>query len=257
LEKNVVMSTVTIGLIIFACVAGSTLLGMVLGRILPTHHLSGESKDVVKLGMGLIGTMSALVLGLLVGSAKSAYDAQKSNLAQMSVKLVILDRALAHYGKEAQEAREILKAGTARILDQMWPEDRSQPAQLDPKLARAEVLYDKIQALSPKNETQRSFQNQALGFAVDIGQLRWLMFQQSGSAISTPLLVVLTVWLCVTFAGFGLMAPVNPTTIAVLLLCAVSIAGAVFLILELDRPFDGMIQIPSTPLHNALAMLGQ
>jgi hypothetical protein len=230
---------------------------MVLRCVLPERHLTSESKDAVKLGMGLIGTMAALVLGLLVGSTKSAYDAQKANLVQMSVKVVLLDRALAHYGPDAKETRDMLRAGVARVLGQMWPDDSSQSAQLDPTAARAEALYDKIQALSPRNEAQRAMQTQALNIAVDIGQLRWLLFQQSGSAIATPLLIVLVLWLSVTFAGFGLMAPANPTTIVTLLLCAVSVAGAIFLILELDRPFDGLIQISSMPLRNALAQLGQ
>jgi Protein of unknown function (DUF4239) len=251
------MNSPAISSIVFACVAGSALLGMLLRRILPEHHLAAESKDVVKLGIGLIGTMAALVLGLMVGSAKSSYDAQKNNLAQLSVKIVLLDRALAHYGPDAKEPRETLRTAVDRILAGIWPDDRSQPAQLNPTAARAEVVYDQIQGLAPKTDAQRTLQGQALAIALDIGQLRWSLFQQSGSAISTPFVVVLVFWLSVIFASFGLMAPANPTTIVTLLLCTLSVSGAIFLILELDRPFDGLIQIPSTPLRNALAQLGQ
>jgi hypothetical protein len=251
------MSSLVVSSIIFACVFGSALLGMVFRRLLPEHHLSAESKDVVKLGTGLIGTMAALVLGLMVGSAKSAYDGQKNNLVQMSVKLVLLDRALAHYGPDAKLPRDTLKTAVGRMLAQIWPDDRSQAAVLDPTAAKVEDLYDQIQALTPKTDAQRSLQTSALSVTVDLGHLRWLLFQQSGSAISTPLLVVLVFWLSVIFASFGLMAPGNATTIVTLILCALSVSGALFLILELDRPFDGLIQMSSEPLRNALARLGQ
>src|SRR5262249_8087334 len=157
---------------------------------LPERHLTAESKDLVKLGMGLIGTMAALVLGLMVGSAKSAYDAQKNNLLQMSVKIILLDRGLAHYGPETGQIRTDLRAAVARILAQIWPEDAGQAPQLDPKAARIEALYDQIQALTPKNDAQRSIQTVALGVMVDLGHLRWTMFQQSASAVSSPFLVV-------------------------------------------------------------------
>jgi hypothetical protein len=251
------MSSLATSSIVLLCLVGGALVGMLIRRILPERHLNAESKDVVKLGMGLIGTMSALVLGLLVASAKSAHDAQKANLVQMSVKIVILDRVLAHYGSQAQPARELLRKGVARILEQMWPEDGTRSAQLDPKAARAEVVYDKIQELSPQDDAQRSYKSQALNLAVDIGQLRWTMFQQTWSTISTPLLVVVVFWVSVIFGSFGVMAPVNPTTSSTLLLCALAVAGAIFVILELDRPFDGLIQIPSTPLRNAQADLGR
>jgi hypothetical protein len=229
---------------------------MLLQRIVPERHLSTESKDFVKLGMGLIGTMAALVLGLLVGSAKSSYDSQKNNLVQMAVKIILLDRALAHYGPDTKEPRGMLRAAVTRVLAEIWPDDSSQPAQLDPTAARAEGLYDQIQALAPKTDAQRQLKGEALTIARDIGQLRWSLFQQSGSAISPLFLLVVVFWLSVIFAGFGLTAPTNPTTTVTLMLCALSVAGALFLILELDRPFGGMIQISSTPLRNALAQLG-
>jgi hypothetical protein len=262
-----VMSSLAISLIVFACVFGGALVGMFLRSRLPDHHLSAESKDVVKVGAGLIATMSALVLGLMVASAKSSYDAQKSLFTQMSVKIVLLDRGLAKYPslggntakglREAKEARDLLKTSVARMLAQIWPEDGTGHAQLDPRAARAEALYDKLQELSPETDAQRSLQSQLLNMAVDIGQIRWSLFQQAGSSVSTPFLVVVVFWLSVIFASFGLFAPANATTIATLLLCALSVAGALFLILELDHPFDGMIQIPSTPLRTALEQLGQ
>jgi hypothetical protein len=113
------MSSITISLIVFTCVFGGALLGIFLHAVLPQHHLSNETKDIVKLGMGLVGTMAALVLGLLVASAKGSYDNQSAELTQMSANIALLDRALALYGPETKETRAVLHGVVARILDQM------------------------------------------------------------------------------------------------------------------------------------------
>src|SRR5271169_3633766 len=120
------MSSITIGLIVFACVFGGSLLGMVLRRVVPQHHLDKDSKDVVKLGMGLVGTMAALVLGLLLASAKASYDAQSAELTQVSANIVLFDRVLALYGPETAQARQTLRGAVTRGLDRMWPQDRRQ-----------------------------------------------------------------------------------------------------------------------------------
>ncbi len=251
------MSPLAISMIVFGCVFGGALVGMFLRARLPEHHLSTETKDVVKVGAGLIATLSALVLGLLIATAKSSYDAQKSLFNQMSVKIVLMDRGLAKYGPQAKETRDLLRVSVTRMLAQYWPEEKSAPTQLDPRAAPAEAIYDKIQDLAPKTESQRWLQNQLLNMAVDIGQLRWSLFQQAGSSISTPFLIVVVFWLTIIFASFGLFAPANATAIIMLLFCALSVSGALFLILELDHPFDGLIQISSTPLRTALENLGQ
>jgi hypothetical protein len=250
------MGSLGISAIVLCCVFGGALLGMCLRARVPADHLGQDSKDVVKLGMGLIGTMAALVLGLMVGSAKSSYDSQKNALTQMSAKIILLDRALAHYGPESAESRELLRGTVTTMLAQIWSDEAPGSDKLAPKMA-GEVLFDKLQGLSPKNDTQRQLQNQALSMVIDIGQTRWLLFQQSGSAISTPLLIVLVFWLSIIFGSFGLLAPVNATTVFTLLLCAIAVSGAIFLIFELDTPFEGLLQIPNTPLRNALVHLGK
>jgi hypothetical protein len=254
------VNSVTISLIVFACIFGGTLLGMFLRAVLPERHLSAESKELVKLGMGLVGTMTALVLGLLIASAKGSFDTQRNGLAQLSANIVFLDRVLAHYGPEAKEAREMLRAMVVDMLGQTSPEGASRSGQIDPKAGtegRYEGLYEKIQELKPKDEAQRALQGQALKTGIDIAQTRWLMFAQRSSSIPMPFLVVLVSWLTILLASFGLFAPPNPTVIAVLLVCALAVSSAIFLILELDRPFEGMIQISSAPLRNALAQLGR
>jgi len=253
------MSSLEIAGIAFACIFGGALLGMLLRTVLPEHHLSPDSKDVVKVGMGLIATMAALVLGLLTGSAKSAFDTQDSELKQMAANVLLLDRTLAHYGPETKSIRDQIRHAIEYKLAATWPEDgsagRTDTSETTPAVERIE---DEIRSLPPRNDEQRALQSRALQITGDVLQTRWLMFgQQAGNAIQTPLLVVLVFWLAALFASFGLFAPRNATVIAVLGVAALSVAGALLLILEMNEPFQGVVKVSSAPLRYTLAHLGQ
>jgi hypothetical protein len=250
------MNPVSIGSVVFACVFGGLLLGMVLRSVLPEHHLSTESKEVIKLGMSLTATMSALVLALLIASAKSSYDSQRNELTQISANIILLDRVLAHYGPETKEVRELMRSYVAGMLDQLWS-TRTASVQAEPKSAESQNIYDKIDELSPQIDVQRSIKNQALKMGVNIGQMRWVLFEQGGSSIPMPFLFLLVFWVTIIFLSFGLFAPANGTVMVALFLCALSVSGAIFMILELDRPFGGLLQISEAPLQNTFAHLGQ
>jgi hypothetical protein len=251
------VSPIEVGCTVLACVFGGALLGMAIHTMLPEHHLNAESKDVIKLGMGLIATMSALVLALLTNSAKGSYDTQRNELTQVSANVILLDRVLAHYGPETKEARDLLKLSTAGMIDRMWPDDPGKTAKSGPTTTSAELFFDKVQELTPKNEVQHAFQAQAISLSIGIGQARLLLFEQGGRSIPMPFLVLLIFWVTVIFLSFGLFAPHNATVIATLFLCALSVSGAIFLIMELDRPFGGLIQISSAPLRNAIDNIGK
>jgi hypothetical protein len=253
------MSSLAVSGIIFACIFGGTLIGMLLRVILPEKHLSPDSRDVVKLGMGLLGTMTALVLGLLIASAKSSFDAQRNGLAQLSGNVIFLDRILANYGSDADHVRETLRNSLADMLQKTWPAEFPDTAPTEGKVGtegRYEGIFKLIQNLKPINESQRNLQGEAMKMATSIAQMRWVLFAQKGSSIPTPFLVVMVCWLTLILASFSLFASPNPTVIVVLLICAVAVSSAIFLILELDRPFDGMLQVSSAPLRTALAQLG-
>jgi hypothetical protein len=252
------VSPMAIGWIVFALVFGTALLAIFVHRFLPAEHLSSDSKDVVKLGIALVATMSALVLSLLVASAKSAFDTRSNQLTQASADMILLDRALARYGSETKEARALLKSSMAETLERFWPAEGTRRITIDPGVSSpTEVLYDKIEALKPQSDQQRSMQSQALTLAADVGRTRLLVFENLGASIPVPFLVVLVFWLCIIFASFGLFAPRNGTVIAVLCVCALSVAGAIFLILELDQSFEGLLQVSSAPLRAALVQLGR
>jgi hypothetical protein len=250
------MSSMTTGGLVFACAFGAALLGMLLRRILPDDHLDGDSKDVIRLGMGLIGTMVALVLSLLISSAKSSYDIRSSEVAQLSANVTLLDRVLAHYGPAATDARDLLRRSMTRMIDQTWPERSAGSSQPMPT-AGMEAFYDTIQALTPQDDAHRSLQAQALTISVGLGQTRWLLVSQGARSIPWPFLVVLVCWLAFIFGSFGLFAQPNGTVIVALFVCAFSFSSAIFLVLELARPFEGLIQISSAPLREALERLGK
>lgn len=209
------------------------------------------------MGMGIIATMAALVLGLLVASAQGSYEAQRNELLDASAKVMSLDHILAHYGPDTQEARHQLRNVVADAIDRMWPKEHTQSSPAAPRTASAELTYSEILKLSPKDDTQRTLKSEALSIALELSNTRWLLYEQGSSSISKPLLVVVVFWLTIIFVSFGLFAPTNSTVVSTLLVCALSVSGAIFLILELYRPFQGLIQLSSAPLRTALEHLGQ
>ena len=251
------MNTVITALIVFGCLVAAVLLGRTLRRLLPEAHLSTESKDAVKLAMGLVATMSALVLGLLVSSAKGAYDTERSEVIQMAAKVTFLDRLLAAYGPETAGARVLLRDSVEAGIQQMWPGEMRRPTGFAPNVRAGNLVYGAIQGLSPHNDMQTALKTQAASLAVDLGQVRTLLAAQSVASISTPMLIILVAWLVVIFLGFSVLAPPNATAILALMVSALAVSGAILLILELDEPFGGLIGISSEPMLNALHQIAK
>jgi len=249
------MSSIAVAAAIFCCLLLGALAGMALRGVIPHHHLDSDTRDLIKLGVGLIGTMSALVLGLLVASAKGAYDTKKSELAQMAGNAILLDRVLAHYGPDSAGARDALRGALVAMVKSDSANHLEQLGQATP-VAREE-LFDTLQALVPQTDAQRALLAEAKSLTINLAQTRWLVFAQGGSSISTPFLVIVVSWLTVLYLSFGLFAPRNATAFITLVVSAVSVAGALFLILDLDHPFSGLMQIPDAALRNALTVIGK
>jgi len=231
------MSPIAIASIVFSCLFGSAGVGMFLHSRVPVDHLSAESKDVVKLAMGLIATMAALVLGLLTASAKSAFDTWNNEIKQSAVSVILLDRTLAEYGPETREIRDRIRGVVAFRIAQTWPEDDPRHGKFDTSTTETvENIQGRFRALTPANDTQRELQPKALQIMGDLLGARWMMLTQAGNSTPLLFLVVLVFWLSVLFASFGVLAPRNATVVGALLLGA---AGSTFLILEMDRPLEG------------------
>ena len=253
------MNSLSIALSVFACVFGSALAGLLVSSRLPRHHLKEDSKDIVKLAIGVIATMAALVLGLLVSSAKGSFDRMDDGITRLGAKLIQLDRTLVHYGPEAGELRVLLKQNAVATVDMMFSGDRTQVAQLDSPqtMVRTEALQTRLRGLTPGNDAQRALQMQAVAIADELSAARWLLTLQNEGSISMTLLVVVVSWLALIFTGFGLFAPRNGTVIVALFMCALSVSAAIFLILEMESPLTGMVRISDVPMRDAVAHLGR
>lgn len=250
------MSALTLSCIIFAVVLGGVFLGALLRNTLPEHHLSKDSQDVIRLGVGLIATIGALVLGLLIAAAKSSFDTEGGQVRQITADLILIDNLLAEYGPEAAPLRQRLRGAIGPFVDRLWQEQ--QTAANAPFMANAAVeqVYIDIQALVPHSDVQRSLQARAIQVSTDLAQTRLLLFAETGNLIPAPFLVVLVFWLVIIFASFSLFSPLNATVFVSLALFALSASCAIYLILELSQPFTGLMMISSAPLRDALAPLG-
>jgi hypothetical protein len=250
------MSPGVLSCVIFALTLGGIVLGALLRTTLPQHHLSKESQDVIRLGSGLIATIAALVLGLLIAAAKGSFDTQSGQVKQITADIILLDALLEQYGPEAQPIRVEMRSVIGPLADRLWHEKAADAARPFARDAKTESAYIAIQALSPRNDLQRSLQSRAAQISTDLAQTRLLLFAESDSAIPAPFIAILAFWLIIIFASFSLFAALNVTVFAFLSSFALSASCAIFLILELSQPFTGLLMIPSAPLRNALAPLG-
>jgi len=250
------MSASLISVIVFACVFGGALAGTALRAILPEHHLSPESKEVVKLSMGLVATMSALVLGLLVASAKSSYDTQGTEITDLSAKIVLLDRMLEHYGPETKELRADVKMVATAMADHLDPPAQIPGATVAPPTTRGEMPYDLLQAIVPKDESHRMMKEEIIKMMLDLSKERWLMFEQSVGGFEPILLIIVVSWLAIIFTSFGLYAKPNGLVTVSLAIAAFTVSTAMFLILEMYSPYGGLIHVSVAPLREAIAHLG-
>jgi hypothetical protein len=253
------MNSLTIGFISAGCVFGGVLLGMLLQKVLPESHLDTASKDTVKLGAGMLATLTALVLGLLVSSAKSSFDAMNAGIAQTGAKVLLVDHILADYGLEAKEVREQLRHIVASVIERIWPEEKSGSGGLRAMetLDPAKTLQDKLRELTPKNDLQKSLLAQVSQISTDVLQTRLLLMEGQQNTLPSQFLVLLIFWLTALFISFGLLAPRNGTVLAVLLICALSVSSAIFLVLEMNRPLDGFIKASNAPLRKAVELIGK
>lgn len=244
------MNSVELSLLTFGCI----IVGIVLGSLLPGDKLNSDTKEAIRLGTGLIGTIAALVLGLLIASAKSSFDTQTGQIRQITANIMLLDVFLKEYGPEATPARSALRKQTTSLIDHVWTDDRSSHERFEVS-PEGLALYELTQGLKPATDAQRFLQARALQLISDTAQTRVLMFTQGQNPIPLPFLAILVFWLMILFASFSMFARPGPVMIGALGIFALSATGAIYLILELGRPFSGLLMIPSAPLAHALPPL--
>jgi hypothetical protein len=243
-----------VALVSLCCILTGTAIGIWFRARLPAHHLNKDSENVVKMGVGLIATLSALVLGLLISSAKSAYDTKVSEVSQITADVVMIDQLLAEFGPEVKSARGQLRDSVKGMVQKLWnePNENSSSSHAFTPSAASIATWRLVNSLPAQTDLQRALSNQITQAAAHLSQLRLLLFAQSGGSIPTPFLVILVFWLATIFASFSLFGSMNPTVLVFTFLFALSAAGAIFLIYELSNPFTGMLQISRTAMLDAL-----
>jgi hypothetical protein len=252
------VGTFEIFLIVLTIIFGSAMLGLYLQGLLPDNHLSSESKDAVKLATGLIATMAALLLGLLVSSAKSSFDEIESHIIETAARVLVLDRTLAAYGPETKAIRDSLKRYYAEKTSLVDSGEKSRLATLgnQQSVDYFEHFRVALAQLAPGNDDQRQLQAQALQIFNELNLMRWQTLLGKDNQVSMPLLIIMVLWLSVVFVAFGLFAPNNRTVKAILFLSALSVSGSIFLTLEMNAPLSGFIRVSDVAMHDTVAHLG-
>ena len=252
------MSALAIAALALTSAFVSALAGMALARRLPDHHLTAETRDAIKLSIGLIATLSALVLGMLISVASGIYQSERNEVQRLAADVLLLDQVLAAYGPETSEVRTRLRRSVAGAVEQMWPSDGGAAARTAPSGRElGQGLWGALTDLAPRSDEQRALKTRALDLATGLASVRYLLFAQRDSGVPGPFLAVLIVWRSLIFAGFGVLAPVNMTVIITLLAASFCVSGAFFLLLELSLPFDGFMRLSGDSLREALARIGQ
>jgi hypothetical protein len=252
------MESVTTAVITVAALCAGALVGSFLRHRLPGHHLRDDSKEVIKMASGMIATLVALVVGLLVSSAKSSFDDANDVITQAGAKAILLDRALRRYGPEATPIRTRMKEAIQSAVDRLWPK----PGATQTGIAAIEhgtgmdEIQTMIEHLAPSDEAHRLIRTDALEICTDLVRSRWLLIEKTQSSLPLPFLAILIFWLTVLFVSLGLLAPRNATTVVCLLVCAVSMAAAIVLLIEMDQPLEGLIKASPGPLLKALSVIG-
>jgi len=251
------MTPLLMSLAAFVCIFGGTFLGLFMRRRLPGHHLSGDTKDIVRQGTALIATLASLVLGLLIASANGRYETENSHIKQIIANLILVDYTLALYGVETDPVRALLRRDVDLMADRIWSEsrpafDRAKPFQAD---SLGLSIYNEVLKLTPKTDAQRFYQSRAMDTLVDIGKTRLLLYANTTGSIPLPFLIVLVGWLALIFASISLFAEGNARAITILCIFSIAASAAIFLILELSQPFVGLMMISDEPFRHALVAL--
>ena len=253
------MSPTAVGLISFGFITGGSLLGFHLSQRLPDHHLSTESREAVKMTWGIIATLTALVLGLLIASAKTNFDTVNSERTGSAAKLIVLNHILVRYGPQAVALRQNLREAVASGIKRDWPGEPfdANVTPAPPNSNVIEAFQDKLSQLTPENDAQRALLARAEQICGELALERWLVIEQSGASLPDVLFVAVVFWLTLLFVGLGLLAPHNKTTLAASILGSISVSVAIFIISDMSYPLQGLISVSSDSMRDVWNHLSQ
>jgi len=248
------MSTLTIAGFVLACLVAAVVGGRILAAALPAHLWSTGTQDTVKLALGLVATMAAVLLGLLVSSSKESYDHQKQQIIEMGAKVAVIDRLLGIYGEDSAPVRTELRTMVQAAVERAWPAPGQSSSLAAPDPNAGASVFQLLGQLEPKTELQMELKSHLVSLALDIAERRALLVAQSADGVPAQLLGVVVTWLVVILFGFSFLAPRSHIALMALIVAAAAVCGAIFLLLELHHPFDGLVRISSDPITQALGL---
>jgi hypothetical protein len=259
-DERLAMSDWVVGLLVSVCVFAGGIAGMLLYRLLPAEHQSTETRDNIRLAIGMISILASLVLGLLTASAKQTFDRADQELRGFAADLIILNQTLRDYGPETADARATLRQYTERAVETTWSDHATDvPNSLEDPVAgqQLESVLHQVVALKPTTEDQHMLRGQALTLANQLVRARWTLLVNQSGALSPILLVIMVIWIAMIFTSFGLFAPHNATVVIAFFICSLSIGTSIFLIREMDSPFDGVIMVSGNAMRSAAAHMAE
>jgi hypothetical protein len=246
----------TISLIVLLVILAAVFVGFLARQRLPPQHLSDESKNSVSVSMAVVATLSALVLGLLISNANNSFNAVGGQVTAMSAEILRLDQILGWYGPETANARGLLRHYAELKSVDLFPDDSTDVRLNDQSTYKVLLqLEDALTSIQPANARDQWLIGQATTLAGKIGDTRWQLAQQIGQGTPKAFVALLVFWLALLFASFGLVAPQNLLTVATLTLCAVAVAGAIGMVLELEEGFEGLVHVSPQPMRQAVYQL--
>jgi hypothetical protein len=267
------MTELSIAALLLVVLLCSSAAGVFIRPLLSERHSTRETFELIQLVTTMLVTFAALVLGLLTSSAKTSFDRVGNDLRGLGSDLIQLDQCLRDYGPGTDTARELLRIYTAAAIASTWPAEPAPEGDYYPRhLPRSDsdarmesatlgAMLDqvgrKLRGLEPTEAARQRLASDCLDQFEHLKQRRWKLIEDAYTSISMPFYLVLVFWLAVAFASFGLSAPRNMIAFVMLGLGAVSIASAIFVIVDLDTPFTGLFSVSSQPLRHALAHLSR
>jgi hypothetical protein len=260
-----VLHSPLIALIIMCTIFGAAIIGMLISRVLPDHHLSAETKAVVTTSMAVVGTMTALVIGLMISTASTSFTARDTHVAELSTDIVKMADVLDRYGSGAEPIRQALNDYTKRTYQDLFsPNRQSRTVENAATNKILNKIQDAVINLKPADPRQTWLAAQALQLSNDISSARWLLVQEESSSFPLPFLGAVVLWLIVLFLSYGMFTPKNLTAVIAIFLCAFAVSAAIKLVLDMEAPFEGGIKLSSPPIHlssdplrHTLKLLGQ
>jgi hypothetical protein len=238
--------------------------------LLHERHKTRETIELLQVTVTMLVTFAAIVLGLLITSAKASFDEAAAQFRNYSIALVELDLSLRDYGAGADAIRARLRAYTASAIATTWTNEKAPAGRYYPRVVPSSPtdltqesaflggllmqVSRSIHALPVTTPQQKHDQLDCETQMQNVFSQRWQLISSLQAQLSAPFVIVLVFWLMVIFLCFGLSAPFNYLAVAVILLSAISLTSALFVVVDLNTLFDsGFFTISSRPERDALA----